>query len=485
MTVNTTDFIEGHNGPGAGPFPVTWRFITPTDLRVTRIAVGGARTALTIGTHYTVAGNWTTNGGSVTLLSALLTGEQVEIQRSTDLFQTLVYQQSSRFPAAAHERALDKLTMIDQETRAIADAASAAVSQVVSLVAQHTSQIGALQAAVTAATSTLAAVQSAVNTNTSAIALLNTSQTTQNNQIAAIEGRLDALDDAPQIIDINYEPSSGITPTTVVSFSASVVSALPILEWGWLFYGAGGVFLGSSSQAVPVRPGAYQASVRARNATGWSPILGISIPVSGGSAAPDVIDISTGGAFVVGSPINFTAINVGGAIAAYSWSFFIDNVSVDASLEVSPTKAFGFAGLLRADVTVTGPGGSDTYSENLGSINFVAPDITDLTFSPTSGWTTATPITITPTNVGGPVSTYAWVFRIDGSSIGTSSAAVPTYTFTTAGVASAEVTVTGPGGGDFYSETIGTITGGGATNRIVDHLGNRLVDHLGNFIAHA
>jgi len=132
-------------------------------------------------------------------------------------------------------------------------------------------------------------------------------------------------------------------------------------------------------------------------------------------------------------------------------------VQLDASSAVGTntvnvaTREWGAASpYLSVDVTVTVLGGGG-----------VAPDVTDITVSPSSGWTTATNNAFTLTNVGGPISTYAWVFKLGGLQVGTSSLAVPSYTFTSPGAASVEVTVTGAGGTDFLAKPIGTIIAAG------------------------
>lgn len=396
MTVSTTTFSAGPYSIISGaPLPVPFRFIEANDLAVKR-TIGGTTATLILGTDYTVFGNWATDGGGSVTLTAPVIGSQVTITRVTDLLQPQVYQQASRFPAASHERALDKLTMQAQEVRPVVDAAKALADANALLLTLQAGQINTLQSAAATASAALAVAQSTINIQSTLITALDASQLVQNNQLSALEARLSALDDSPQIIAINYVPSSGITSTTAVTFNANVVSALPIIEWGWVFYDVNASILSTSILATPARQGAYQASVRARNATGWSPYYGISIPV---------------------------------------------------------------------DAT--------------------APDIIDITFTPSSGLTTATPIVFAAVNAGGPISTYAWVYKTNGAFAGSGTLQSPIFTFSNPGEGSVELTATGPGGFDFYSEIIGTIGGSSATNRIVDHLGNRVVDHLGNFAAHA
>ncbi len=76
----------------------------------------GVETLQTISTHYTLTGAGTGAAGTVTFLSAPSALESVKIVRDTALTQTVDYVEGTKFPAATHEAALDKLTRISQET---------------------------------------------------------------------------------------------------------------------------------------------------------------------------------------------------------------------------------------------------------------------------------------------------------------------------------------------------------------------------------
>lgn len=119
MTVSTTSYsAQTYNGNGATTaFATVFPFLESSHLVVTLIAVGGAETVQTITTHYTVSGG---NGsdGTVTMLTAPASGEQLVIERSTTRNQTTDYVENDSFPAATHEKALDKLTFITQEISA-------------------------------------------------------------------------------------------------------------------------------------------------------------------------------------------------------------------------------------------------------------------------------------------------------------------------------------------------------------------------------
>lgn len=99
-------------------FAVTWPFYSAT-LRVTKIASTGVETVQTISTHYTVTGGTDTDGlpatGSVTMLTAPASGEQIRIERVTPLTQTIDLTAGGDFNPKVVTSGLDKLTLISQE----------------------------------------------------------------------------------------------------------------------------------------------------------------------------------------------------------------------------------------------------------------------------------------------------------------------------------------------------------------------------------
>ena len=73
-------------------------------------------TLQTITTHYTVSGGGTPPAtGTVTMVTAPATGEVLTIQRVTPRTQGTDYVENDAFPAASHEAALDKTTLLIQE----------------------------------------------------------------------------------------------------------------------------------------------------------------------------------------------------------------------------------------------------------------------------------------------------------------------------------------------------------------------------------
>lgn len=99
----TTDF--------AVPFP----FFGPQELEVIERAVAsGSETAKSLNIHYRVSGGEGA-GGTVTALGAPSAAVQWHIRRRTALTQQIDYVENDPFPAATHERALDRAAARDQE----------------------------------------------------------------------------------------------------------------------------------------------------------------------------------------------------------------------------------------------------------------------------------------------------------------------------------------------------------------------------------
>lgn len=116
MTISTTASRAQYNGNGVTTvFSFPYLFFANGDLEVRLIAASGASTVLTLTTDYTVTGARNDAGGSVTMIVAPASGEQLLIRRIMDLTQETAYPSGGDFPAQSHEDALDKLTMLVQQ----------------------------------------------------------------------------------------------------------------------------------------------------------------------------------------------------------------------------------------------------------------------------------------------------------------------------------------------------------------------------------
>lgn len=116
MTISSTISPSiTYNGNGVvTAFPTTYVFLLEAHLVVTLIDSGGTETIQTLNVDYTVSGGAGADG-TVNMAVAPASGEQLRIVRDTTKTQLTDYVENDSFPAASHERALDKLTLIVQE----------------------------------------------------------------------------------------------------------------------------------------------------------------------------------------------------------------------------------------------------------------------------------------------------------------------------------------------------------------------------------
>lgn len=120
MTVTNPRRSVTHNGNGITTvFPVAndgpIYFLNATELVVTLIDTDGTETRLMLGAGYSVSGAGNPSGGSVTTVTPPAAGQKLRIERLVPLVQPTQYPENTKFPAASHERALDRLTMVDQQ----------------------------------------------------------------------------------------------------------------------------------------------------------------------------------------------------------------------------------------------------------------------------------------------------------------------------------------------------------------------------------
>ena len=119
MTVETTTARVSYTGSGTtGPFSVPFYFLADGDLTVIKTTIAdGTESTLTLTTDYTVSGAGEAAGGSVTLVATLSSSYKLTIIRDPDILQPADYPANDRFPAATHEQALDRATMILQRLK--------------------------------------------------------------------------------------------------------------------------------------------------------------------------------------------------------------------------------------------------------------------------------------------------------------------------------------------------------------------------------
>ncbi|QVM82929.1 hypothetical protein [Novosphingobium decolorationis] len=100
-------------------FPSQFRYLDPVDLEVARIE-DGVKTVLNFETQWTASDGNSADGGTITLASSVA-GQTLRIRRATPIRQQTDYVDGGRFEAESHELALDRLTLIAQDTRMLVD----------------------------------------------------------------------------------------------------------------------------------------------------------------------------------------------------------------------------------------------------------------------------------------------------------------------------------------------------------------------------
>jgi len=117
MSVQTSTNLVRYNGPASAgaSYPVDFPFLEDSHLKVVVTDEAGSDTLLVLGSDYRVAGAGQPRGGSIVATAALPGTHRLTIYRELPATQETSYAENGEFPAASHERALDKLTMLMQQ----------------------------------------------------------------------------------------------------------------------------------------------------------------------------------------------------------------------------------------------------------------------------------------------------------------------------------------------------------------------------------
>jgi len=123
MTVSSTNTKNSYSGDGSTTiFAYTFKIFDDDDITVIlRTDATGGETVQTKTTDYTVSGVGNAGGGNITFGTAPASGITVVLIRETAQTQTTDYTPNDPFPAASHEDALDKLTLIVQDQQEALD----------------------------------------------------------------------------------------------------------------------------------------------------------------------------------------------------------------------------------------------------------------------------------------------------------------------------------------------------------------------------
>jgi hypothetical protein len=118
---DTSSISYTGNNSTTTSYAVPFVFLENAHLAATaKVTATGVETAVTL-TNHTGAGD--ANGGTVRTAVAVPATSTLTIFRVVPATQTTTYQEGGDFPAASHERALDKLTMLAQQVDRSADRA--------------------------------------------------------------------------------------------------------------------------------------------------------------------------------------------------------------------------------------------------------------------------------------------------------------------------------------------------------------------------
>jgi len=117
MTISTTANRKEYSGNGVTTnFSFPYYFFADADLKVYLVDADNVSTLQVLSTDYTVNDAGVLSGGSIDMVTAPASGETLIIIRDISATQEVDYITAEAFPAETHERALDRLTMLVQQT---------------------------------------------------------------------------------------------------------------------------------------------------------------------------------------------------------------------------------------------------------------------------------------------------------------------------------------------------------------------------------
>ena len=217
MTISTTASRISYNGNGTTvAFSFPYRFLTNADLTVIRVAANGTETTLALGTDYTVTGADDDAGGTVTCVTAPVSGARLVIYRSVAITQEVDYITGDSFPAETHERALDRLTMVAQQLQDAVDR-SAKLSETSTADADtlvtNINSLAAIEDDVSAV--------AAIDTDVSAVAAIDSAVTT----VAGIAANVTTVAGVAANVTTVAGVAANVTTVAGISSAVSTVAA--------------------------------------------------------------------------------------------------------------------------------------------------------------------------------------------------------------------------------------------------------------------
>ena len=239
------------------------------------------------------------------------------------------------------------------------------------------------------------------------------------------------VDDQPLGANFQGTPLAGFAPLTV---DFTDTSAGPITNWSWDF-GDGGSGTAQHPTHPYASPGTYTVSLTVTSAGDTDTLVRVDYIAVG--ARPDAGFSATPTSGIAPLTVDFTDQSTG-QITSWSWDFGDGGTSTEAS----PTHVYLLPGSYSVSLEVTGPGGTDDevrpHYISVGD----PPPSAGFVGAPTSG---DVPLVVQfADQSSGAITAWNWDFG-DG---GTSNAASPAHTYSTAGTYTVRLQVQGPGGVD-------------------------------------
>jgi len=235
----------------------------------------------------------------------------------------------------------------------------------------------------------------------------------------------------PPVAQFTGTPTSGLGPLTV-SFTNTSTGSITSYDWT---FGDGTTSTAANPVKVYSAAGTYTVSLTVTGPGGNNTQTRTNyVTVTPPAPVAQFTGTPTSGL----GPLTASFTNTStGNITSYAWAFGDGTTSTAAN----PVKVYSAAGTYTVSLTVTGPGGSNTQTRtNYITVTTAGAPVAQ--FTATTTWGTAR-LTVPFTNTStGNITSYAWNFG-DGT---TSTAANPTKVYSTAGIYTVRLTVTGPGG---------------------------------------
>ncbi len=111
------------NGSSVSGYAIPFKFLDNSHVKAVLRNADGVETELAETTHYTLTGAEEDGGGTLTTVTAYASTYTLTIYRELPFTQPTDYEAQGAFPAESHETALDRVTMLCQQLKRLADQA--------------------------------------------------------------------------------------------------------------------------------------------------------------------------------------------------------------------------------------------------------------------------------------------------------------------------------------------------------------------------